>query len=167
MANNFLRSNFLKRPNFFNLASLPLGALVVVSLDQLSKYVLGCHLLNAGVSLSWLQAWPSTSGLVVLSWLVFGLLVIKTWLTDSKNISWIQKTALLLIWSGGGSNLIDRWWRGGVCDIWRLTVGVWQISNNLADWLIFMGVVLWIGWLLRPLLNKIRSSLFRFFYRQR
>lgn len=42
--------------------------------------------------------------------------------------------------SGGCVNLIDRIRYGGVCDYWK----IWGINiyNNIADWLIFIGVVL-------------------------
>jgi signal peptidase II len=47
----------------------------------------------------------------------------------------------MLIFSGGVSNLIDRFWRGGVIDFLSFNIGDWYWPTfNIADIFIFLGV---------------------------
>jgi len=75
---------------------------------------------------------PGVEVVVLIVWL--GLVYVFY-----KERSW----ALLLIIIGGGWNLGERLLTGGVMDYWRIP-GTF-VYNNLADWLIFAGVV-WYIW---------------------
>lgn len=71
--------------------------------------------------------------------LMIGLVLIGMlfwWWRQRKNK---KSFGLLLIILGGVLNLISRFQHGGVIDYWKIP-GV-PIYNNLADWIIFVGVI--------------------------
>jgi lipoprotein signal peptidase len=73
-----------------------------------------------------------------------GILVVSTavWLVLAfltfKEKSWMLGLAVL----GGGLNLVERLMRGYVSDYWKIPFI--PLYNNLNDWLIFIGVVMYI-----------------------
>ncbi len=84
---------------------------------------------NFGVSFG--QQIPSLLLLTTLIWfLTLG------WLIKSKN--W--RVGLIVL--GGGLNLWQRWQLGYVIDYWKIPMT--NIYNNINDWLIFAGVILYI-----------------------
>lgn len=82
-------------------------------------------------------------GLLIINALCILLLIV--WWRKDRN--W----GLLLIIGGGLLNLIDRLAYGYVRDYWR----IWgtNIYNNLNDWIIFCGLIvyLWQKWLTKKL----------------
>lgn len=82
---------------------------------------------NEGVSFGW-------SGLGVV-WLNLGLLVGLTWFGWKRNY-----TGVNLILLGGWVNMIDRLLFGYVRDYWQLG----SVYNNIADWIISIGVGIFI-----------------------
>lgn len=68
----------------------------------------------------------------ILMWLALGW-----WWWRTKN------RALLLILVGGGLNIWERLTLGYVRDYWRIP-GT-NIYNNINDWLIFVGLIIFIG----------------------
>lgn len=100
---------------------------VTLGLDQLIKYWLGKQdaVINPGVALG---LWPADWW-----WLVGLVLVAYLWFTHK---GWGGG----LIIGGALGNILDRWLRGGVVDVWQ----VWVLPKfNLADVAIIVGS-LWI-----------------------
>jgi len=64
------------------------------------------------------------------------LMILSWWLLRKEN-----EKILLVVWMGGGLNLIDRLRFGFVRDYWSFAFGLY---NNLADWLIALGLVVFI-----------------------
>jgi lipoprotein signal peptidase len=110
----------------------------VVGIDQLTKCWargVGSVVINEGVSFglgSRGEAWMfSLVSVGVLVFLFFHLREI-----------WRENWWVLGLLSGAAvSNVIDRWWWGGVLDF--LSVPVISVRNNLADWVIF-GCMVWV-----------------------
>ena len=70
-------------------------------------------------------------------WISTGVwLVTVIWFLRTKN--W--RVGLIML--GGGLNLWQRWQWGYVIDYWKLPF--LNLYNNVNDWLIFIGVVLYI-----------------------
>lgn len=84
---------------------------------------------NSGISLG-----IQFPGITIISGLL--LLLVIFWALREKD--W----RLGLIALGGGLNLAERLVYGAVLDYWRIP-GT-QIYNNINDWLIFAGVVLYL-----------------------
>jgi signal peptidase II len=126
--------------------------LALIFLDQFSKDLAakyGAVVLNPGVSfgmLGGLSPMVLTLGLVLA--VVVGIFFWKQWLGFSVSA--------VFFWSGAVSNLLDRLWWEGVQD-W-LTVPGLGIKNNLADWMILLGVGLLIWQELRELYNRREST---------
>lgn len=75
-------------------------------------------------------------------WLELGVwLLTWVWLVKSKN--W--RVGLIVL--GGGLNLWERYRWGFVVDYWRIPLT--NIYNNINDWLIFIGVILYLWQILR------------------
>lgn len=117
----------------------------VVVIDQITKSMLAVSpILNAGISFSWLSDLSST------------LLIVQTLLLIALAFEWVRlqkagggvakSLAYSLIFAGGFSNALDRLLLGGVRD-W-LAVPFSTISNNLADYAIALGVLVWLGTML-------------------
>ena len=71
-----------------------------------------------------------------------GVVVLIVWLGLVYFFYREKSLALLLVIIGGGWNLAERLSAGGVRDYWRIPLT--NVYNNLADWLIFIGVGLYI-----------------------
>jgi len=83
-----------------------------------------------------------------MMWLITGLAGLIFWKF------WPQHpVAATLILAGAISNLIDRIVWGGVID-W-LSVPIFNLKNNLADWAIFVGL----SWLILKEICRYRSFL--------
>lgn len=111
--------------------------------DQLSKWWAstrpGWLSLNYGVAFGW--------GESLGGWTVVGVtIVVIVWLLLQPERRWFWQ----LLLAGAVSNLIDRVWWGGVRDwlpvpwLSRLPWLGLGLKNNLADWLIVIGVVGWV-----------------------
>ena len=130
------------------IAILLLAVLVLGGVDQWSKYWLGHWIVgqtwhwgplrlilyrNPGIAFSiWLPMWLAL--ILIIGLLIF---LIFLWLTPRR--SWLDGLGLLLVISGGVSNLWDKWQLGYVRDF--VSVG-WLPVFNLADVLIFIGIVI-------------------------
>lgn len=111
----------------------------VVLLDQITKILWrSAVVLNTGVSFSWQSgAGESLTFLLTAGFLV--LVAFASWQLLQPQ----PKTVALgygFLLGGGFSNVLDRWLFGGVRDIWP--VPFLPLSNNLADWAIFLAVLL-------------------------
>lgn len=117
----------------------------VILSDQLTKmwaYNQGWVILNPGISFGWLAGVPSSLILGLLT----GLVVVLAWW--SRRF-WTRYTlAGGLFWGGALSNLLDRWWWGGVRD-WLPVPGV-KIHNNLADYALTVAILIVGYYLIRP-----------------
>lgn len=109
--------------------------LALIFLDQLSKHVAdswGLVDLNAGVAFG--------IGNEFSHWAVVGVLCIflsvVIWLIH--EVDQFHSVGSVILLAGGVSNLIDRVWWGAVRD-WLPVPGM-TLSNNLADWMIVVGV---------------------------
>lgn len=125
-----------------------LGGIVGVGVDQATKQWAmargGVHF-NAGVSFGWAAVVPGhvLTGVLEALVVVLGVLIGLFW--SSWSVS--QRWAATLVLAGGVSNLLDRLYWGGVRD-WLEVPGL-GIRNNLADWMITMGVLCWCSWEVR------------------
>lgn len=91
--------------------------------------------LNQGISFGLL----SNLAPIWLQFIIFGLLLIVTWITlKIIQANWLIKTLLL---AGAYSNLIDRLFYSGSVRDW-ISLPVLGIKNNLADWYIFLAIIL-------------------------
>lgn len=82
---------------------------------------------NQGVSFGWNGFWVILLNLILLLWLV--------WFSWQTNFLGIE-----LILVGGWVNMIDRIIFGYVRDYWWLG----PVYNNIADWIISIGVIVFI-----------------------
>ena len=127
-----LKSKFIAVASGWRLAGW-FGLLLVV--DQVSKGLAaaaggGLVTLNTGVS------WGLFSAADNMIWLGFAGLLFLTWIFYFFKLNrWAQ----VLLLAGATSNLLDRFFYGGVRD-W-LKVPFLDLTNNLADWFIFLAVV--------------------------
>lgn len=87
-------------------------------------------MINRGISFG-LEI-PGLVMVVAVVWLVLLYFYIKE-----------KSLGLLLVIVGGGWNLAERLLTGGVKDYWKIPGTT--VYNNLADWLIFVGMV-WYIW---------------------
>ena len=112
----------------------------VVLVDQLSKYLvsfLGFNIVsNRGVSFG-LLSFISADAMV---WLMLFLVVLMFFLLKKE---WsLHPVALGLFFGGAVSNIFDRIFYGAVRD-W-LKVPLFDLSNNLADWFVFIGLAMFV-----------------------
>lgn len=84
---------------------------------------------NEGVSFGWKLPYPEILGLISL---------VVVWFYWRKTRSW----GLVLVLIGGVLNLTERLIKGYVFDYWRIP-GT-SIYNNVNDYLIFVGVVIFL-----------------------
>ncbi len=126
--------SFLKR------ASMSGGIVGVILVDQLSKIwatSLGWSSLNSGIAFG---VAPEL-GLVVSG---LGLFLVGWWLWRNVNQETLYSAVILgMVLGGGISNLLDRVRLGGVQD-W-LVVPVVGMRNNVADYAIVLGLIVWVG----------------------
>ena len=139
-----------------NLCLHALSFLVIVSLDLISKWwVLNFWnepfriasffsietALNLGVSWSFF----SCSGQIQLIALISAITVILSGFLYFLIAEFKRRGSAIpemFIFSGGVSNLIDRFWRGGVLDFLSFNIGDWYWPTfNIADIFIFLGVI--------------------------
>lgn len=111
------------------------GALLLISIDQLTKYWLPVIFLNTtgAFSLAW--------NLPLLTVLAIGMLLLVAFLGWNQYFSALLITpySLPFIASGGVSNLLDRLFFGGVRDVFAIG----GLYFNLADvYIIAAGVIL-------------------------
>jgi len=112
-------------------------AIGVVIVDQLSKYEAaqyGLESLNTGISFGLLGDQSQfVSSAILVSFAVLGILAIKHYTKFHPKL-------IGLFIGGALSNILDRFLFGGVRD-W-LPVPILQMKNNVADWAIFVAVIL-------------------------
>lgn len=72
-----------------------------------------------------------------MGWLALPLYGVVFWKVRKK-----LSVGLILILAGGGANLVDRMSYGYVRDYWSL--GIINVYNNINDWFIVMGTVIFI-----------------------
>lgn len=102
-------------------------------IDQISKFVVSSLLtpiLNYGFSFGLFQS-------TILTLTVSVILIMIVLTLQLKNL--IHGNGYVLILAGSTSNLIDRVVWGGVVD-WIPIFGT-SLYNNLADWMIFFGII--------------------------
>lgn len=124
-------------------------AVWVVVMDQLSKYVaqsVGLILINSGTSFGIGENWPAWLCLRLHGLVLAGLALA---MTRADRVKWAW---LAIILAAGFSNWLDRWRFGGVRD-W-LWLPVWGGYNNLADWLVVIGCLGWLGFWVKIRLEK-------------
>lgn len=115
-------------------------ALLIIFLDQISKYVspiFGYEIIfNRGVSFSFFDLISSevmSLGILIFLALIFVFLK-KDWT--------LNPIAAGLFFGGAVSNILDRLFLGAVRD-WLL-IPFFDIYNNLADWFIFLGLMMFL-----------------------
>jgi signal peptidase II len=127
--------------------------LTTVFLDQLSKFLASYFELpisyNTGVSFSKL----SQSDPQILTFILFVLVYFL--FMNFKKIWKEHNLAAGLFFGGAIANLLDRLFFGAVRD-W-IYIPFTQIHNNLADWAIFIGLVLLMSQFLKDS-NKIDTQ---------
>ena len=113
---------------------------LIVAIDQFSKYLvvlLGFDIvLNKGISLNLLNFISTDLMTLLLIFLV--LLVFFIFKKDQKK----HPVVLGLFFGGAVSNIMDRILYGAVRD-W-LKIPFLDVQNNLADWFIFLGLVVFL-----------------------
>jgi len=128
----------LKNSSKLKILKLVLLFLLVILLDQVTKFWFSQNLvltINTGFSFGMINNLP----VVVISALQIFFLLVVVGLIRLKKIDEYQA---IIILAAGSSNLIDRWIFSGVRDIFYLPV--LNLTNNLADWLIFLTIIVWI-----------------------
>ncbi len=125
-------------PFWLSTAIVYLCAAGVVLIDQVLKRLLPDVLLNQGVAFGVAAGWGGVPGMTALL-----LVVLFAWLSlvaQRQQWSWWGWAAIGMIVGGGFSNIVDRVLTGAVRD--PLTIPFTHIQNNVADYAIFLGVVL-------------------------
>lgn len=121
--------------------------LLALIVDQISKFVRPLQVLNQAGAWS-LPLWPLApeSQLIILG-VVIGVLTIFAWWHVNSTAA--PRPLVVMLYSvllgAALSNSLDRWWLGGVRDIWTLSLAGEQLHNNIADWLIVLSVAAIIG----------------------
>ena len=109
--------------------------------DQGVKYLFSSHaMLNTGISFSFLSGLGGLLESALILLLIVGIGV--TW-HCLRVPHWSQGA----FWGAAISNMIDRFWFGGVRDVWYIPGTT--VKNNLADWLIAAIAVYWMWYLYR------------------
>ncbi len=89
-------------------------------------------MLNQGVSFGLFQGIPVwVVGLIWIALFVYAVKMRELW----------GKVGVILILMGGAGNIISRVVYGGVVDNWNF-LGI--LHNNVWDWMIGVGVVIWL-----------------------
>lgn len=112
-------------------------SLVVILADQVTKALFTNpenSTINPGISFGFFSELRG-SNLVLISVVI---LVLAIFLYTSRNLMSSHPIWMGLIVGGGVSNLLDRFIMGGVRD-WMALPGL-NLSNNLADWSIVVGI---------------------------
>lgn len=111
--------------------------LLIIILDQASKMVAsqyGLVTINQGISFNLLANFFHAT---FLAHLIFLILILLFWW--QKRISnWLG----VIIFASGFSNFLDRIFYEGVRDF--IQVPYLNISNNLADWFVFVAMMIWL-----------------------
>lgn len=116
------------------LAHISLICIAVILLDQSTKVIFADSIiLNSGISFGWLSEWNPTFGAAMITL----LLAAMVWFGRQWWLIHPIPSGLLL--GGGVSNLLDRWFLGGVRDWGALPVV--NLRNNIADYAITIGVI--------------------------
>jgi len=116
----------------FKLASL---FVFIFLLDQVTKYWFSRNLIlaiNTGFSFGLIN----NLSIMVISALQIFFLVVVVFFAKFRKIGQYQAVIIL---AAGSSNLLDRWLFSGVRDIFYLPI--LNLTNNLADWLIFLTII--------------------------
>ncbi len=134
-------------------------ALVVIGLDQLSKYLVALYLPLGG-------AWSPLSGsnplfqivhtyntgvafgmfkdlgpvFVVIALIISGVIIVYA--RKLRSDQWLTCLALGLMLGGAVGNVIDRLRLGHVIDFFDVGIGTLRNASNMADWAIVSGVIL-------------------------
>lgn len=113
-------------------------AILIVVIDQVSKWYLPQLSLNLGVSFGLASGWGSVP--LASSILLTALSIWLTMTAYRASWPWWGWGAAGLVVGGGASNVLDRWWFGAVRD--PLPIPLTPLHNNLADYGIFIGLCL-------------------------
>ncbi|MBP7740963.1 signal peptidase II [Candidatus Woesebacteria bacterium] len=113
---------------------------LVISIDQFSKYlakIYGLNIIfNDGISLNLLNGIPNNLMIFFLVLFVFLVFLFLKKDTFKNNLY------VFLFLGGAISNILDRIFYAGVRD-W-LKIPFLDLYNNLADWFIFSGVLIFL-----------------------
>jgi len=111
--------------------------ILLILIDQLSKWWAEVHhffvIKNSGLIFDWGPKWGTW--IFIFTILVLGLFLF-VFETNKKYL-----LPITLIIAGAVSNLIDRFFRGGIIDFIRIKG---NIATNLADMYIIVGVIVYI-----------------------
>ena len=86
--------------------------------------------------------------IIILNIIIIGILIFFL-ISKNKDIDKLVKISLIMVISGGVSNLIDRLVRGNVVDYIDINAIISYPVFNIADVFIVLGVMLIIGYILR------------------
>lgn len=114
-----------------------LVGLVGLLVDQITKYVsikYQFHQLNTGVAFGLFDQQVSSLAVIGLGFIALLVITFSEWQSHPASLS--------LIWAGGVSNSFDRLRWGGVIDF--LPVPFFDLRNNFADWLITIGIIVFL-----------------------
>lgn len=122
---------------------------ILIFIDQISKWWVGKHhffvVKNSGLIFDWgpkLGTWVLIVTILILGLFLFTLETPKKYLLP-----------ITFILSGAISNLIDRFFRGGIIDFIRIKG---DLATNLADIYVIVGVIIFI-----ILYYKYENKIFR------
>lgn len=119
---------------------------LVILADLFSKSIAkqaGQAYFNQGVSFG-LVGVEQTDFMVGLLFLLGLVVTVGAVKISAQNRDAAQDIALALFLGGVWANLLDRLISGGAVRDWLKVPGL-DLYNNLADWSIFIGVILWIS----------------------
>lgn len=122
-------------------------AILTLSLDQFSKYLVSTAQVNAGIAFGLLADNFFSAKLTSLFFLAIAGFVIRKFWSKWQEIP----VALGMFVGGVFGNLADRLFYGGVRD-W-ITLPFLNLSNNLADWFIFISLF----WLCLAIISERRG----------
>ena len=149
-------------------------AVILIGLDQLTKYLATVHLAPAGVhpllpgimelryvrndgaafSLLANASWGRMFLIVVTAVALVGLAV---WFIKMKPSAWWERCTFILIFSGGLGNWIDRVLHGSVVDFFATTFMDFAIFN-VADCFVCIGAALFVLLVLRQELSTAKAK---------
>jgi lipoprotein signal peptidase len=135
-----IKSSFVSLVPFFSLLIVD-QVLKHRSLESGSVYI------NTGISFGWLEGWKQLPllGIIVATFIASLIIIFNqksptTPIFKQPSFSPLPHLAWGLILAGIISNLIDRLFYPGVVDY--LSYPVFNLHNNLADWGIFLGIIM-------------------------